>query len=467
MRIRDAPKLFLGAFGLLRNGLTQHAVPTDESAPLDESDLNKLQGNQRVPLMSLDLESSEGQLLVQGNELVDPEMSREEWLAEFHQMRLDDSVQDALNILTTALHGFKYYVLPASDDAKDVKIAAFIADQLGVGRPSFSKYAHFRVLLKAYELALIYGYSAVEMVTDTDGGLAKLVPIHPFHIVDIERDSKGGPKNLIVRGTVKAGTTQVPEYKEVKVPFVKVVYFAHDDDGNLDGRSLLRAAYVPWRIKRAMLRLVNAGYERFLLGIPVLTVPKTVVPGTKEWTMAENTLKALAAKPRSGVALPEGWRLEIYTVNSQMPDALPYIIRQDVAIKRAMGVSVASLGLDTGGNYKQADQLGKVSREMALRLAREFLDYVNLYLVNRLVFLNYPNLTRYPYLGLVSSAQADPASVLNAFAQMLSAAAGAGGFSEETYTRIAELAPRAIRDLLGFEEDRLLRLVEAARRSVR
>jgi hypothetical protein len=82
-------------------------------------------------------------------------------------MRLDDSVQDALNILTTALHGFKYYVLPASDDAKDVKIAAFIADQLGIGRPSFSKYAHFRVLLKAYELALIYGYSAVEIVTET------------------------------------------------------------------------------------------------------------------------------------------------------------------------------------------------------------------------------------------------------------------------------------------------------------
>jgi hypothetical protein len=216
-----------------------------------------------------------------------------------------------------------------------------------------------------------------------------------------------------------------------------------------------------------MLRLVNAGYERFLLGIPVLTVPKTVVPGTKEWKMAEETLKALAAKPRSGVALPEGWQLEIYTVNSQMPDALPYIIRQDVAIKRAMGVSMASLGLDTSGNYKQADQLGKVSREMALRLAREFMDYVNLYLVNRLVFLNFPNLTRYPYLGLVSSAQADPASVLNAFAQMLSAAAGAGGFNEETYNRIAELAPRAIRDLLGFEEDRLLRLVEAARRSVR
>jgi hypothetical protein len=447
MHIRDAPKLILGAFGLLRNGDTQHAVPTDESAPLDESDLNKLTGNQRVPLLSLDLEDEQGQLLVQANELTDLDMSREEWLREFHQMRLDDSVQDALNILTTALHNFKYYVLPASDDAKDVKVAAFIADQLGIGRPSFSKYAHFRVLLKTYELALIYGYSAVEIVTDTEGGLAKLVPIHPFHIVDIERDKKGGPKNLIVRGTVKAGTAQVSEYKEVKVPFVKVVYFAHDDDGNLDGRSLLRAAYVPWRIKRAMLRLVNAGYERFLLGIPVL--------------------KALAAKPRSGVALPEGWQLEIYTVNSQMPDALPYIIRQDVAIKRAMGVSMASLGLDTTANYKQADQLGKVSREMALRLAREFMDYVNLYLVNRLVFLNFPNLTRYPYLGLVSSAQADPASVLNAFAQMLSAAAGAGGFNEETYNRIAELAPRAIRDLMGFEEDRLLRLVEAARRSVR
>ncbi len=466
MNIRDAPKLFLGAFGLLRNGSTQHAVPREESVPLDENDINKLTGRQRVPVLSLDLEDEQGNILVQNNELTEVELSREEWLKEYHKMRLDDSVQDALNILVTAISNFRYYVFPASDEAKDVKIAAWLADQLGIGHPSFSKYNNFRTLLKAYELSLIYGYSALEIVLNEAGGLDKLVLIHPFSIVDIERDSKGGPKNLVVRGYVKAGTTQASEYKEVKVPFAKVVFFAHADEGNLDGRSILRAAYVPWRIKQAMLKLVNAGYERFLLGIPVLTVPKTVTPGTKEWKMAENTLKALAAKPRSGVALPEGWQLEIYTVNSQMPDALPYIVRQDVAIKRAMGVSMAALGLDTGGNYKQSDQLSKVSRETALRMAKEFTDYVNLYLVNRLVYLNYPMLRRYPYLGLVSSAQADPASVLNAFAQMLSAAAGAGGFNEETYQRIAALAPRAVRDMLGFEEDRLLRLVEEARRSV-
>jgi hypothetical protein len=457
----------LGAdFGLVSNGVNQAAVP------LDEVDLSRMEAPQRVPSLALNLDSDRGQPLVEAGELVSAGLSEAEWLAAYHEMQFDDAVADALHTLFSRLHTYPYYVRPASLDPQDVFIAAFITDQLGIGYSSFAKYPAFRRLLDVFEQALIYGKgAAAEIVLQPSGKYAvldKLVPIHPFHIVDIERDSKGGPKNLVVEGMTLAGMEQSPQQKKVKLPFSKVVYFAYKDHGTLKGQSLLRAAYLPWRIKRAMLKLVNAGYERFLLGIPVLQVPKSVMPGTKEWQMAETTLKLLAAKPRSGTVLPEGWSLNIEVVNSQMPDAQPYIVRQDLAIKRALGVSFTSVGTDAGGsNYKASEKLSSVTDTFSFDLALQFCEFVNLYFINRLVYLNFPEAKRYPYLSVLRSNQADPSAVLNAFGQMVSAARGQNGVDAEQYQAVSRLAPRLIREMLGFEEDEIIRLVEEARRSIR
>jgi hypothetical protein len=453
-------------FGLVSNGVNQSAVP------LDDTDLNRLEAPQKVPSFALNLDSDRGQPLVESGELVNTGLSDAEWLAAYHEMQFDDAVADALHTLFSRLHTYPYYVRPASLDPQDIFIAAFVTDQLGIGYSSFSKYPSFRRLLNVFEQALIYGKgAAAEIVLQPSGKYAvidKLVPIHPFHISDIERDSKGGPKNLVVEGMTLAGQEQTPEQKRIKLPFSKVVYFAYKDNGTLKGQSLLRAAYLPWRIKRAMLKLVNAGYERFLLGIPVLQVPKSVMPGTKEWQMAETTLKLLAAKPRSGTVLPEGWALSIEVVNTQMPDAQPYIIRQDLAIKRALGVGFSSVGTDAASsNYKASEKLSSVTDVFSFDLALQFCEFVNLYFINRLVYLNFPTVKRFPHLTILRSTQADSSAVLNAFGQMISAVRGPNGIDIEQYQTMSRLAPRFIRELLGFEEDEILSRVEEARRSIR
>jgi hypothetical protein len=469
---RKRDPTLLGDFGIVDNGDHKAEVALASRSPLEASDLERMVGPQRAASLAVHLESDRGQTLIEHNEVTSLNLSEAEWFLAFHEMRYDDAVADALNTLFSRLHTYPYYVRPASLDPEDVRIAAFVTDQLGIGYSSFAKYPAFRRLLDVFELALIYGKgAAAEMVLSPSGRLAvldKLVPIHPFHIVDIERDAKGGPRSLVVEGTTLAGAEQAPQTRRVKLPFAKVVYFAYKDHGTLRGESLLRPAYLPWRIKRAMLKLVNAGYERFLLGIPVLKVPKSVMPGTKEWALAENTLKLLAAKPRSGTVLPEGWELTIEVVNSQMPDAQPYIVRQDLAIKRALGVGFTSVGTDAAGsNYKASEKLSGVTESFGYDLALQFCEFVNLYFVNRLVYVNFPHVDRYPYLTILRSNQADPSAVLNAFSQMVSASRGPNGLDAEQYQAVARLAPRMIREMLGLEEDEILRLVEEARRSVR
>lgn len=472
MGILDSTRLFLANIGLIQSGDRQHVVTLNAAeVPLDESDVNRLLGKRKVPELVTTLEDEYGNTLIDDGWDVEIGLDRTTWLSEAHRMRQDDAVRDGLNIIFGLLRNMSYYVIPASDSTADVKVAAFVADQLGIGRVPFIKYPTFRKLLTLYELALIYGYSAGELVFTKEGTTAhldKIVGIHPFNIADIERDNKGGPKRLVVSGVRRAGENQTGKQVDVKVPFSKLVYFSVEDDGSLFGVGLLRAAYVPWRIKRAMLRLVNAGYERFLLGIPVMKVPKSVMPNTQEWNMAVETLTKIAAKPRSGAVLPDGWELEIRVVNTQMPDALPYIVRQDLAIKRAMGVSYAALGSDVAGaNYKQTEQLSKATYLFVMDLTKQFIEYINLYVVNKLVYLNYPTLKRYPYVGLIRSSNADASSVLNAFAQMVSASTGQNGFDPEKYQQIVDNAPILIREMLGFEEDALVRAVEKFRRSVR
>lgn len=465
----------LGDVGFITNGSDISAVNFEETSPIDEADINRLRGSQKTPLYQVTLEDENGKVLIDNGQSTTVEMSRAEWLAAYYEMQYDDAVADALNILFARLHTFPYYVRPASMDAADINVAAFITDQLGIGYTSFSKYPSFRRLMNQFELSLVYGEAASEIVLmEGDKGTAlvdKLVPIHPFSIKDIERDNKGGPKNLVVEGTTLAGESQQTKNKKVKLPFAKVVHFAYRDNGTQRGESLLKAAYIPWRIKRAMLKLVNAGYERFLLGIPVLSVPRSVMQGTKEWELAEATLKALAARPRSGAILPEGWTIEIQVVNSQMPDAQPYIIRQDLAIKRALGVGFTSIGTDAlGSNYKASETLSGVSDAFSYDLALLFCELVNLYFINRLVYINFPELNRFPQLSMLRSANAEPSAVLNAFSQMVSAASsgtGEKGFDESRYEAIALKAPRMIREMLGIEEDQILTAVEAARRSIR
>lgn len=434
------------------------------SAPGDfEPDVLERLYRNSVPNMQVNLDD------VVENGLEEGGMERDDWLAEFWKMKDDYAVRDALNYIFSYIRSSRYYVEPATEDNENLEQAAFIADSLGLDSMRAGKYP-FRRIIKSYELALVYGAAAGEIVlAEGDDNLAimdKFIPIHPFAIDEIKRDAKGGPKSIQLRGTVLGDSGKTVDKA---IAFYKTVYFVNDDEGDMRGESILKSAWLSWKIKKAMLQLVNAGFERFLLGIPVLMVPKTVAKGSRDWADAKATLTKFAMKPRTGMMLPEGYEFSIQVVNSQMPDAIPYIKMQDEAIYRSMGIGFATMGKgdNTSGTYTVGESLSRAAQVYVQMLQQQFLDYLNLYLIPKLVLINWPDAQRFPVLKVSMQNRADASSVLNAFAQMVSASLSEGGFDEARFNSIKEAAPGSVRELLGLDEDKRKELVDSRRRSVR
>jgi len=403
------------------------------------------------------------------NGLEDGGLEKEQWFEEFWKMKDDYAVRDALNFHFSHMRTSTYYVEPASEENEHLDQAAFIADSLGLDSMRAGKYP-FRRILKTYELALTYGHSAGEIVLqmgeDNLAVMDKFIPIHPFNITQLNRDARGGPKNLEIQALVQG---EQGKFVDKKVPFYKLVYFVNDDEGDMRGESLLKGAWLSWKIKKAMLQLVNAGFERFLLGIPVLTVPKTVAKGSADWNDARNTLTKFAMKPRTGMILPDGYEFNIQVVNSQMPDAIPYIKMMDEAIYRSMGVGFATMGKgeNQSGTYTVGRTLSEAAEMYVQMLQQQFLDYLNLYLIPKLILINWPDEKRFPILKVSFASRADASSVLNAFAQMVSASLVEGGFNQQVFEDIKASAPGSVRQFLGLDEDKRKELVDSRRRSVR
>ena len=462
---RPAPDTRLADFGILTNGSQSSTIDFAEVGAVAPEDIERLKANTSgVGNMAISLDD-----YIENGVDISSEAPEGEDLYEFWKMRKDDTVRDALNFMLAILHTTDFYVEPASEDDADLDMAAFIADSLGLDGRRAGKYS-FKRILKSYEHALIYRRSAGEIVfglaQDNTVIMDKFIPLHPFNIEEIERDSKGGPKKVKLKGQL---LNKDSKDVDKSIPVLRTLIFVNDDEGDMRGESILEAAYLPWKIKRAMMQLINAGFERFLLGIPVMTVPKGVRKGTKEWNDARDTLTKFAMRPRTGLIVPEGFEFDIKVVNSQMPDALPYLRLMDEAIYKAMGMTFSTMGRgdNASGSYTVGGALSSAALRNVERLTSQFVEYVNLYLIPKLALVNTPDTVNFPVLKAGRGAASDTSGVLNVYAQMVSASTGQGGFDEKQYTAIAESAPSIIRDMLGIDADRRKSLVDSRRRSVR
>lgn len=320
-------------------------------------------------------------------------------ILKFYKMMDDDAVRNAFNYIVGAIRSMPYYIQYASEDPQDLEAAAFIADQLGIESSKAGKYP-FNRLLRIFEHCLQFGAGYGEIVlklVEGKGVLDTIIPYHPLVVENIVYDSKGGPKAVRVVSKIVG-----EEGKDIdkEIPIYKMVIFLNEDDGDLKGKSILRGAYVPYEIKRQMLILMTAGFERYLLGVPVITAPKGVTQSSPEWAIARQIGAKFAGNPKAGLTLPDGWSLDVKTVGSQMPDALPFVNMMNDAIARAMGVEFTTLGKYGNGNggYGTSQMLGQLSERTIRGYIDSFVQYVNTYLIPKLMVVNYPNLTNYPVL---------------------------------------------------------------------
>lgn len=366
------------------------------------------------------------------------EMRGRNGLVIYHKMLTDSTVSQVFNYQSAVMSNTNWRVVPADNSEGSLRIAAFVADQLGINDMKAGKYAFHR-LLNLFRLSRIYRRSYGELVfgLNSDGlfALDKIIPIHPLTVEKIVYDNKGGLKSILQRGQVR-GESGV--FIEKEIPIWKTITFTNNDDGVGEGESALRPGVLHWRIKRALIILMNQGLERFSLGIPKISVPPTVIPSTPEWEAARQICIDFVTRPRMGVIVPQGYDFSTVEITNAMPELIPYLEYHDSALMRSLGVEFSTLG-SKEGQYIPAKAQMVITQEVVQAMLRDFCSAVNLYLIPKVVGLNWPEVEKYPRLYAEPDSTEDMAAVANLFGMVLNAASDVAISSSSTRFQVAAM----------------------------
>lgn len=250
--------------------------------------------------------------------------------------------------------------------------------------------------------------------------LLKIDPRFPRTLVDIiiEPDgSFGGVRQQVFRNDPRFPNSS-PSWQVVPIPASSMVMFVNEREGaDWYGQSWLRDAYKHWLINDMLYRVGALSVDRTGMGLPVVTYPKDAPGGRHK---ALQIASELRAGEDSGVALEEGWTVELVGVTGSVADSKPLIEMHDQAAGRGMMQMFLNLGHDRG-----SQSLGETFLDYFLMTERALVRYieevVTEQVLRRLVAWNYgPD---EPYPALVGQ---DPAVNPIAVSAALSTLAGAG-----------------------------------------
>ena len=302
-------------------------------------------------------------------------------------------------------------VRPASEEPRDIAIAAFVSDTLERIAGSFMDD------LRHIGSALRYGYSIAELVWEPWDSSRHGERIVLRAIKDkmpeqftFDTDEFGNVATLAQRQSGRKRT----------LPLHKFVHFAFEAEGeNPYGRGLLsRCFWHDWFMREGW-KFWAAYLERF--GSPLIRA--TVPPGTKPSDKAALERVIESIQDRTGIVVPEGFALEyVEATRGGVASYREFIEEQ----KEAIAIVVLGQTLTTYVGSRGSQALGTVhqttKQDIVAADAEAMATVVNEQIVRRLVDANYAHVGRYP----VWTWQMSSVSDLEAFARVIVRLRGSG-----------------------------------------
>jgi len=349
----------------------------------------------------------------------------------YDEMRKSDaSVKAALSATTLPIRAATWYVEPASDEAKDQKIAEFVQKALMEWQS-----IEWEDLLRQALLSLPFGYMVFEKVyaTHTDGGKTyivwdKLAPRMPRSI----------QKWAIGSGSEPGVTQRKSDGTIVEIPMEKLVVIVHEKEGdNWEGTSILRPAYKHWYMKNTFYKIDAIAFERQGLGIPEAELPENYTEADR--STAENILKNMRANSQAFVIRPADYKIGFIDMKAKTTrDPSSSIAHHNREILK----SVLAQFLDLGSGAEGATGSRAVSQdhsELFLQAVSAVADTVanafNKQAIKELVDLNFDNVEKYPVLTYTKLAKEDVAQISSAYQTLSTAGAIIPTDNDEQYFR--------------------------------
>lgn len=328
--------------------------------------------------------------------LVQSEMIDDEYLAELKgnagqiiyekMLRSDSQIRKIFHAVSNPIRSATWDVKPASDEEKDIKVAALIKHIL------FNN-VEGGWLGKLDEILTFpwHGHAVFEVIHASRDEK----PFGPYTgLLNIAfRDQRTLDKWKFQDGILKAvhqiQNGDIPV--DVDLPIEFLIIFYNEKKGDDIGFPFLRMLYGNYKRKLLYKQLQAIGIERGALNVPVLKVPDDIDPESDEWKLAEEQLQSFTQAESAYFILPKGYELELSQTNTFNPANTQVAIKAE---NEEMVGSLVAMFLEMGIGGNSGNQAGtEVSagffRDGIEYLASKIAEVINQKLIPSLVRMNF------------------------------------------------------------------------------
>jgi hypothetical protein len=196
---------------------------------------------------------------------------------------------------------------------------------------------------------LTFGHAGYALGADLSSGQARLSVLAdrlPQTLTQIHADPKSGDF---------LGVTQDAPRKngQPQIAARNMVWYCRRREGaNWAGTSIFRSAWVPFLIKKEMLRIHATANRRWGMGVPVMEAHPGTSPSPAQMTEAMQMAAAARGGEQAGAASPPGFTMKVMGLTGSVPQTLDFIRWLDMQISRAALMPHIELGQGTSGGSR-------------------------------------------------------------------------------------------------------------------
>lgn len=300
-------------------------------------------------------------------------------------LRSDSQIRKLFHAVNNPIRSAKWDIAPASDDPKDLEVAALIKQIIFNDMPGGWKAKLDEILTFPW-----HGHAVFEVIHQNK--VAKAFGSYTGLKNLAFRDQRTLTEWAFEDGILKTVKQEQSGDLEVNVelPANILLIFYNEKKGDDNGFPFLRMLYGNYKRKLLYKQLQAIGIERAALPVPHLKVPKDMSPESEEWALAEEQLRAFTQAESSYFMMPHGWELNFNQTNSFDPSKTQIAIKaENEEIVGALVAMFLEMGIGgNSGNQAGTEVSAAFFRDGIEYLADKIAEVINLYLIPSLVRLN-------------------------------------------------------------------------------
>ncbi len=306
----------------------------------------------------------------------------------YSKMLLSDSqIRKLVHAVNNPIKSAVWDIEPASDEKKDIEIAALIKQILFSDVPDGWKSKLDEILTFPW-----HGHAVFEVIhkNRTDkvfGNYTGLANIAFRDQRTLDKWNFSDEGILAKVHQLQSGDIEVNEWMESDT----LIIFYNEKKGNDNGYPFCRMLYGNYKRKLLYKQLQAIGIEKGAIGVPVLNLPQGISYDSEEYAEAVAQLTAYTQAESAHIILPDGYELNLDQSNTFDPAKVQVAIKSEN--EEISGSLVAMwLEMGIGGNSAVGASTGISAdffRDGIEYLADKIADPINLKLIPQLIRLNF------------------------------------------------------------------------------